>query len=107
MNSFLVEKNLNWSPRPALTAAKSVLSTRKPVPRVVNTAPRFEFTLKKFAGKVSTSVNAAGTPSQLISRRPLSAGGALGALRLPPNAARNSINLAATDTLSPSVSNVL
>jgi len=61
-------------------------------------------TLKKFAGKVSTSVNAAGTPSQLISRRPLSAGGALGALRLPPRAVRNSASLAAIDTLSPRVS---
>src|SRR5258706_16416906 len=69
-------------------------------------APRFELTLKKFAGKVSTSVNAAGTPSQLISRRPPSAGGALGALRLPPSAGGNSSRFAAIDKLSPRVANV-
>src|SRR2546430_8972256 len=64
MNSFLGENALNWSARPALTEANAVLSTRRPVPRVENTAPRFEFTLKKVAGKVSTLVRAAGTPSQ-------------------------------------------
>src|SRR5213075_3581025 len=105
MNSFLAEKVLNWAARPGLTAAKSVLSMRRPVPGVEYSAPRFELTLKKFAGNVSTSVSAAGTPSQLISRRPLSAGGELGAFRTPPRAARNSASLAAIDTLSPSVSN--
>src|SRR5690348_5603718 len=104
MNSFLGEKALNWSASPALTDAKALESTRKPVPDVEKIAPRFELTLKKFAGKVSTLVSAAGTPSQLISRRPLSAGGLLGAFRLPPSAARNSTSLAAIETLSPSVS---
>src|SRR5258706_4916429 len=105
MNSFLAEKVLNWAASPALTAAKSVLSIRRPVPGVEYSAPRFELTLKKFGGSVSTSVSAAGTPSQLISRRPLSAGGELGAFSPPPRAARNSVSLAAIDTLSPSVSN--
>src|SRR5436190_24197263 len=105
MNSFLAETVLNWAARPGLTAEKSVLSMRRPVSGVEYSAPRFELTLKKFAGNVSTSVSAAGTPSQLISRRPLSAGGELGAFRTPPRAPRNSVSLAAIDTLSPSVSN--
>ncbi len=66
-----------------------------------NTAPRFEFTLKKVAGKVSMLVRATGTPSQLISRRPLSAGAVLGAFRLPPSAARNLFRVSATVPLSP------
>src|SRR6266568_2880278 len=101
MNSFLGEKALNWSASPALTEANAVLSTRRPVPGVENTAPRFEFTLKKVAGKVSMLVRATGTPSQLISRRPLSAGGEFGALRLPPSAARNLFRVSATVPLSP------
>src|SRR5205809_5679216 len=107
MNSFLAEKAVNCAASPALTAAKSVLSTRRPVPGVEYSAPRFELTLKNVAGNVSTSVSAAGTPSQLISRRPLSAGGEFGAFSPPPRAARNSVSLAAIDTLSPSVSNSL
>src|SRR5690349_22189633 len=79
MNSFLGEKALNWSASPALMSAKPLESTRKPVPDVEKMAPRFELTLKKSAGKLSTLVRAAGTPSQLISRRPLSAGGEFGA----------------------------
>src|SRR5436189_6045779 len=75
MNSFLCEKALNCSARPALIDAKALLSTRSPVPGVDISTPRFELTLKKVAGKVSTLVKAAGTPSQLISRRPLSVGG--------------------------------
>src|SRR3989442_759236 len=89
MNSFLGEKALNWSARPALIDAKALLSTRSPVPGVDISTPRFELTLKKVAGKLSTLVRAAGTPSQLISRRPLSAGGELGAFKVPPRDARN------------------
>src|SRR5258706_3298189 len=107
MKSFLAEKVLNWAASPALTAAKSVPAIRRPDPGVEYSAPRFEFTLKKFAGNVSISVSAAGTPSQLISRRPLSAGGELGAFRPPPGAVRNSVSLSAIDTLSPSVSNTV
>src|SRR5436305_111837 len=47
------------------------LLTWKPVPRLENTAPRGEFELKKFAGRLFGALNVAGTPSQLISRRPL------------------------------------
>src|SRR2546427_6129590 len=101
MNSFLGENALNWSASPALIDANAVLSTRKPVPGPEKMAPRFELTLKKVAGKVSTLVRAAGTPSQLISRRPLSAGGELGAFRLPPSAARNLFRVLATVPLSP------
>src|SRR6266566_5222586 len=101
MNSFLGEKALNWSARPALIDAKALLSTRSPVPGVDISTPRFELTLKKVAGNVSTLVKAAGTPSQLISRRPLSVGGELGAFKLPPSAARNLFRVSATVRLSP------
>src|SRR5881392_1789643 len=101
MKSFLGEKALNWSARPALIDAKALLSTRSPVPGVDISTPRFELTLKKDAGKVSTLVRAAGTPSQLISRRPLSVGGELGAFKLPPSAARNLLRVSATVRLSP------
>ena len=43
--------------------------TRKPVPGVLKTAPRGEFTLKKLAGSAFGSEKHSGTPSQLISRR--------------------------------------
>ena len=43
--------------------------TRKPVPGVLNTAPRGELTLKKLAGMAFGSARMSGTPSQLISRR--------------------------------------
>src|SRR5258708_39726653 len=89
MNSFLGENALNWSASPALIDANAVLSTRKPVPGPEKMAPRFELTLKNVAGNVSTLVRAAGTPSQLISRRPLVAGGGVRAFQLPPSAARN------------------
>src|SRR5438046_6043317 len=101
MNSFLGEKALNWSARPALIDAKALLSPRSPVPGVGISTPRFELTLKKVAGKVSTLVRTAGTPSQLISRRPLSVGGELGAFKLPPSAARNLMRVSATVRLSP------
>src|SRR5438034_6161905 len=96
MNSFLGEKALNWSARPALIDAKALLSTRSPVPGVDISTPRFELTLKKVAGKVSTLVKAAGTPSQLISRRPLSVGGELGAFKLPPSPGRKLLRVWAT-----------
>src|SRR5436309_9913041 len=88
MNSFLGEKALNWSARPALIDAKALLSTRSPVPGVDISTPRFELTLKNVAAKLSTLLRAAGTPSQLISRRPLPGGGELGGYKLPPRAAR-------------------
>src|SRR3989442_5792089 len=86
MNSFLGENALNWSASPALIDANAVLSTRKPVPGPEKMAPRFELTLKNVAGNVSTLVRAAGTPSQLISRRPLVAGGPLRGFNIPPHA---------------------
>src|SRR5258707_2831343 len=97
MKSFLAEKVLNWAASPALTAAKSVLSIRRPDPGVEYSAPRFEFTLKKFAGNVSISVSAAGTPSQLISRRPLSAAGGFGGVMPPPSAVGDYRNLSAVE----------
>src|SRR3989442_9047329 len=101
MNSFLGENALNWSASAALIDANAVLSTRKPVPGPENRAPRFELTLKKVAGNVSTLVRAAGTPSQLISRRPLVAGGGFGAFKLPPSASRNLFRVSAMVKLSP------
>src|SRR6266566_9037756 len=106
MNSFWGENALNWSASPALTDTKAVLSTRSPVPGVDISTPRFELTLKKVAGKLSTLVTAAGTPSQLISRRPLSAGGVLGAFSAPPSAARKAFSVPAIDVLSPWARNV-
>src|SRR2546425_372293 len=101
MNSFLGENALNWSASPALIDAKALESTRKPVPRWEKSTPRFEVTLKNVAGNVSTLVRAAGTPSQLISRRPLVAGGEFGAFKLPPSAARNLFRVSASAALSP------
>src|SRR2546426_9640266 len=66
MNSFLGEKALNWSARPALIDAKALLSTRSPVPGVDISTPRFELTLKKVAGNVSTLVKVAGTPAPIV-----------------------------------------
>src|SRR5215471_13427461 len=62
--------------------------TWKPDPGVENTAPRGEFTLKKFGGKAFGEENASGTPSQLISRRPLPNEPGTFGLRVP-SAARN------------------
>src|SRR2546422_11103461 len=95
MNSFLGENALNWSASPALIDANAVLSTRKPVPGPEKMAPRFELTLKNVAGNVSTLVRAAGTPSQLISRRPLVAGGEVGAIKFPPRGAGNLVQVGA------------
>src|SRR2546428_13649444 len=101
MNSFLGENALNWSASPALIDAKALESTRKPVPGPEKMAPRFELTLKNVAGNVSTLVRAAGTPSQLISRRPLVAGGEFGAFKVPPSAARKLFRGSASAARSP------
>src|SRR5690242_5277050 len=106
MNSFLGENALNWSANAGLMPAKAELSTRMPVPDVAYTAPRFELALKKPKGNVSTLVRAAGAPSQLISRRPLSAGAVLGAFRTPPRAVRKLVNPVATAAESPCARNV-
>src|SRR5437762_2683872 len=45
--------------------------TWNPVPAVEKTTPRGELTLKKFAGRLFGAARESGTPSQLISRRPL------------------------------------
>src|SRR5436190_20083100 len=45
--------------------------TWKALPGPENTTPRGELTLKKLAGKLFGAEKASGTPSQLISRRPL------------------------------------
>src|SRR5882757_3666954 len=50
-------------------AGPALALTRKPVPGVLKTTPRGEFTLKKLAGSKFGSENKSGTPSQLISRR--------------------------------------
>src|SRR3977135_4440184 len=49
----------------------AVALTSKPVPGVPKITPRGEFTLKKFAGRLLGAESASGTPSQLISRRPV------------------------------------
>ena len=49
----------------------AVALTWKPVPGVPKITPRGEFALKKFAGRLLGAESASGTPSQLISRRPV------------------------------------
>ena len=49
----------------------AVALTWKPVPGVPKITPRGEFALKKFAGRLLGAENPSGTPSQLISRRPV------------------------------------
>src|SRR5437762_12229098 len=49
----------------------AVALTWKPVPGVPKITPRGEFALKKLAGRLLGAESASGTPSQLISRRPL------------------------------------
>jgi hypothetical protein len=62
--------------------------TWKPVPSVWKTAPRGEFALKKLAGRLLGEETASGTPSQLISRRPV-ANVPPTPLLSPPRSARN------------------
>src|SRR5206468_4406760 len=57
--------------------------TWNPVPDVEKTTPRGELTLKKLAGKLLGAEEASGTPSQLISRRPLEKEPATFALSVP------------------------
>jgi hypothetical protein len=68
-NSFVGLNVLNSPAYCAFTSVNPLLVLRKAVPGVVNSTPRGEFTLKKLPGKRPLFVNAAGTPSQLISRR--------------------------------------
>src|SRR5580765_2869636 len=57
--------------RTGVRVALPVLAlTWKPLPGVAKTAPRGEFELKKFAGRLLGEETASPTPSQLISRRP-------------------------------------
>jgi hypothetical protein len=54
-----------------LVGLESSALTRRAVPGVLNTAPRSELLLKKLPGKSLGAEKLSGTPSQLISRRPL------------------------------------
>ena len=69
-NDFAGVKVANCEEYVALTSAKLLSLTRRPVPPDVITSPRVEFELKKFEGTVLLFVTPAGTPSQLMSRRP-------------------------------------
>src|SRR5437867_9390495 len=64
--------------------------TWKPDPGVKNTAPRGELALKKFAGRLFGAEKASGTPSQVISRRPLGNDPATFGLRGPRKARKAS-----------------
>ena len=57
--------------------------TWKPVPGVDKTTPRGDVVLKKSAGRVLGAACASGTPSQLISRRPLPTDPAVFAFNVP------------------------
>src|SRR5436309_15641096 len=61
----------------------AVALTWNPVPGVPKTTPRGEFTLKKLAGRLFGAESASGTPSQLISRRPLPNDPAMFGFRVP------------------------
>src|SRR5512143_3008892 len=67
----------------SMGATPALALTWKPVPGVEKTAPRGEFTLKKFAGRMFGAEKASGTPSQLISRRPVANDPAVLGLRGP------------------------
>src|SRR5215211_532679 len=64
----------------------AVRETRNPLPGVLNTTPRGELALKKVGGNGLGEANWSGTPSQLISRRPVSGAVPLFALSVPRSA---------------------
>src|SRR5690349_9933223 len=66
-NVFGLLNASNSAPYAGFRSEKSLSLVRNPVPGPPKFAPRL---LKNSAGKVLTLVSAAGTPSQLISRRP-------------------------------------
>src|SRR5439155_1287716 len=68
---------------------------------VVNNTPRGDLALKKSPGKVSVLVNAAGTPSQLISRRPAGCSSRVAPLSGSPSRTRYCATAAAMAALSP------
>src|SRR4051794_18232204 len=65
--------------------------TLKPAAGPLNTAPRGELTLKKLAGRLFGAERASGTPSQLISRRPVPKEPATFGFRGSPRSARNAL----------------
>src|SRR6058998_2052144 len=79
--------------------------TWKPVPRVKKTAPRGELALKKLAGRLFGAEKASGTPSQLISRRPLANEPATFGLRGPRKARKASTAAWISAGLAPDASN--
>src|SRR5881296_2452008 len=79
--------------------------TWKPDPGVKNTAPRGELALKKFGGRLFGAEKASGTPSQLISRRPLGNEPATLGLRAPRNVRKSSTAAWISAGLAPDASN--
>jgi hypothetical protein len=75
-------------------APPALALTRKPVPGVLNTAPRGELALKKFPGRRLGSATVSGTPSQLISRRRPPKEPFATATLPPPTAARKASRVA-------------
>ena len=94
-------KTLNSPAYAAFTSLKPLSLTRRPVPPVVNNTPRGDLALKKSPGKVSVLVNAAGTPSQLISRRPAGCSSRVAPLSGSPSRTRYCATAAAMAALSP------
>src|SRR5881296_224674 len=86
-------------------ATPALALTWNPVPGVAKTAPRGEFTLKKFAGRLFGAERASGTPSQLISRRPLGNEPATLGLRAPRNVRKASTAAWISAGLAPDASN--
>src|SRR5206468_5127555 len=79
--------------------------TWKPDPGVKNTAPRGELALKKFGGRLFGAEKASGTPSQLISRRPLGNEPATLGLRAPRKARKASTEAWISAGVAPEDSN--
>src|SRR2546426_446625 len=79
--------------------------TWKPDPEVKNTAPRGELALKKFGGRLFGAEKASGTPSQLISRRPLGNEPATLGLRAPRKARKASTEAWISAGVAPEDSN--
>src|SRR5207247_4775877 len=93
-------KTLNSPAYAAFTSLKPLSLTRRPVPPVVNNTPRGDLALKKSPGKVSVLVNAAGTPSQLISRRPAGCSSRVAPLSGSPSRERYCATAAAMSPLA-------
>src|SRR6266496_3517728 len=83
LNVWNIEEYVGLILSNSIGAIPALPLTWNPVPDVEKTTPRGELTLKKLAGRLFGAERASGTPSQLISRRPLEKEPATFALSVP------------------------